>query len=55
MGEAARDVNMKRKFFRRVGWFYAPVSLGGFILTFLAVVFCVTFFLAGRPPFALGE
>ncbi len=35
---------MKRKFFRRVGWSYAPVSLGGFILTFLAVVFCVTVF-----------
>ncbi len=37
---------MKRKFFRRVGWFYAPVSLGGFILTFLATAFCVSVFLA---------
>jgi len=37
---------MKRKFFRRVGWFYAPVSLGGFILAFLATAFCVSVFLA---------
>jgi len=39
-----RDI--KRKFFWRVGWFYVPVSLGGFVLKFLAVVFCVTALMA---------
>ncbi len=37
---------MKTKFFKRFGWFYAPVSVGGFLISLLAVVFCVTVFLA---------
>ncbi len=37
---------MKRKFFQRFGWFYAPVSLAGFLLSSLALVFCVTVLLA---------
>jgi hypothetical protein len=37
---------MKTKFFKRVGWFYAPVSIIGFIVSLLAVGFCVTVFLA---------
>ncbi len=55
MGQAAGALIMKRKFFTRVGWFYAPVSLGGFIVTFLAIVFGVTAFLAIDPAFALGK
>lgn len=37
---------MKTKLFRRIGWFYAPISIAGFIVFSLAVAFCVTVFLA---------
>lgn len=39
-------VTMKAKWFRRLGWFYAPVSIPGAVLCLLAVVFCITVFTA---------
>ncbi len=32
--------------FKRVGWFYAPVSVPGMVIWALAALFCVTVFLA---------
>lgn len=37
---------MKIKFFKRVGWVYAPVSIVGFIISLLAMGLCVTVFVA---------
>jgi hypothetical protein len=37
---------MKTIWFKRVGWFYVPVSFPGAILCLLAVLFCLTVFTA---------
>lgn len=37
---------MKIGWFKRFGWFYVPRSMVGFVLLFLAAVFCLTVFLA---------
>lgn len=37
---------MKQVWFKRVGWFYLPVSVAGALVSFVAVVFCTTVFLA---------
>ena len=37
---------MKTKWFKRMGWFYVPVSIPGAILWLLAAIFCVTVFTA---------
>jgi hypothetical protein len=37
---------MKAAWFKRVGWFHLPVSVPGVLLALVALVFCVTVFLA---------
>ncbi len=37
---------MKRQWFKRLGWFYLPVSLPGAIITLVAVLFCLQVFVA---------
>ena len=37
---------MKRPWFRRLGWFYVPVSVPGAIITLAALVFCAQVFVA---------
>jgi hypothetical protein len=37
---------MKTQWFKRLGWFYLPVSLPGVIITLAALAFCVQVFLA---------
>jgi len=37
---------MKTQWFKRLGWFYLPVSLPGVIVTLIALAFCVRVFLA---------
>ena len=37
---------MKNVWFKRVGWFYLPVSMPGAIITLVAVAFCAQVFLA---------
>jgi hypothetical protein len=37
---------MTSQWFKRAGWLYAPVSLGGIVVYVLAVLFCVTVFRA---------
>ena len=37
---------MKTQWFKRLGWFYLPVSLPGTIITLAALAFCVQVFVA---------
>ena len=37
---------MKTQWFKRLGWFYVPVSLPGVIISLAALAFCVQVFLA---------
>ena len=37
---------MKTQWFKRLGWFYLPVSLPGAIITLAALAFCVQVFVA---------
>lgn len=37
---------MKNNWFKRVGWFYLPVSIPGLVLTMLGLAFCVQVFVA---------
>ena len=37
---------MKIQWFKRLGWFYVPISLPGLILTLGALAFCAQVFLA---------
>lgn len=37
---------MKTPWFKKIGWFYCPISLPGFFLTVGALVFCVQVFVA---------
>jgi hypothetical protein len=37
---------MKTVWFKRVGWFYFPVSLPGIVITLAALAFCAQVFLA---------
>lgn len=37
---------MKRRWFRRWGWVYRPVSVQGWMIVLLAAAFCVNVFLA---------
>ena len=37
---------MKSVWFKRLGWFYRPVSWQGGVLVLLAIVFCLQVFLA---------
>jgi hypothetical protein len=37
---------VKSDWFKRVGWFYVPVSVPGAVAWLLAIVFCATVFLA---------
>jgi Na+/glutamate symporter len=37
---------MKTKWFKRLGWFYLPVSVPGGLVVLLAVLFCLTVFKA---------
>ena len=37
---------MKTQWFKRLGWFYVPVSLPGIIISLAALAFCVQVFLA---------
>jgi len=37
---------MKIQWFKRLGWFYIPISLPGMIVTLGALTFCVQVFLA---------
>jgi len=37
---------MKSSLFTRVGWFYLPCSVAGFVLCLLALGFCATVFVA---------
>ena len=37
---------MKNVWFKRVGWFYLPISVPGAVVTLAAVTFCVQVFLA---------
>jgi hypothetical protein len=38
--------NMKNSWFKRVGWFYLPVSTPGIVLILLGLAFCVQVFVA---------
>jgi hypothetical protein len=40
------EVPMNDKWFSRIGWFYAPVSIPGAIVCVLAALFCATVFVA---------
>ncbi len=37
---------MNAQWFKRMGWFYVPVSVCGAVVCLLAVLFCVTVFIA---------
>ncbi|HEX7577502.1 MAG TPA: hypothetical protein VF430_05630, partial [Verrucomicrobiae bacterium] len=37
---------MKTQWFKRLGWFYLPVSLSGVIITLAAMAFCIQVFAA---------
>ncbi len=37
---------MKTQWFKRLGWFYLPISLPGVIITLAALAFCVQVFVA---------
>lgn len=37
---------MKNNWFKRIGWFYLPVSTAGIVLSLLGLAFCVQVFLA---------
>jgi hypothetical protein len=37
---------MKTNWFKRLGWFYVPVSGSGGLISLLAALFCLTIFLA---------
>jgi hypothetical protein len=37
---------MKNNWFKRIGWFYVPVSIPGTMVCSLAAIFCLTVFLA---------
>jgi hypothetical protein len=37
---------MKNNWFKRVGWFYVPKSVPGFVLGLIALAFCVQVFVA---------
>ncbi|HEX7617944.1 MAG TPA: hypothetical protein VF480_04405 [Verrucomicrobiae bacterium] len=37
---------MKTQWFKRLGWFYLPVSLSGVIITLAAMAFCIHVFAA---------
>jgi hypothetical protein len=37
---------MKRIWFKRVGWFYLPVSVPGALITLAALAFCAQVFIA---------
>ncbi len=37
---------MKTKWFKRIGWFYIPVSVPGTMAWLLAILFCATVFIA---------
>ena len=37
---------MKAQWFRRLGWFYVPISVPGAVITLMALVFCVQVFMA---------
>ena len=37
---------MKTQWFKRLGWFYLPVSLPGGVITLAALAFCVQVFIA---------
>ena len=39
---------MKEKWFKRTGWFYIPVSIMGFVVTFLAIAFIVPIIMASN-------
>ena len=39
---------MKEKWFKRTGWFYIPVSIMGFVVTFLAIAFIVPVIMASN-------
>ena len=38
--------HMKIQWFKRIGWFYVPVSASGAVVCLLAALFCVTVFVA---------
>jgi amino acid permease len=38
--------DMNPNWFKRIGWFYLPVSIAGGIICLLAAIFCFTVFLA---------
>jgi uncharacterized membrane protein YadS len=37
---------MKLKWFKRFGWFYVPASVLGAVMCLLAIIFCLTVFVA---------
>jgi hypothetical protein len=37
---------MKKRWFKRIGWFYVPVSIPSAVAWLLAVLFCLTVFWA---------
>jgi len=37
---------MKAQWFKRVGWFYVPVSAPGAVVTLMALAFCIQVFVA---------
>jgi hypothetical protein len=37
---------MKNNWFKRIGWFYLPISAQGIVLTLLGLAFCVQVFVA---------
>ena len=37
---------MKNNWFKRVGWFYVPISVPGVVLGLIALAFCVQVFVA---------
>ena len=42
-----KDIHqMKAQWFKRMGWFYVPVSVCGAVICVLAALFCVTVFIA---------
>jgi len=38
--------NMKTNWFKKVGWIYVPISVMGVVVSLLAIIFCVTVFIA---------
>ena len=37
---------MKTRWFKRLGWFYVPVSVPGIVITLVSLAFCLQVFLA---------